>query len=741
MTIFKSIIGGTFKTQKASGLKATDKVLEAMGEYHRANMTYGDIHDAAVASASRILANPKDAEEELRVGRGHTRPTFPFFARPCPTVPRHGFVDSRTVVDFADLLTMCADAVAADKDAEIIIMQQLDGDASAVLTANSVAIGPGNDGATSGRSIILYGPLFANSTSHKQLIKRAKIADGDVPYVEAVEQAGRWSLVQVRGGPPVPVCEDYIPAPVTVKVVLVARHDYDLLQWEKDVAAGAKKAGFVVDASSMTLTSHFAVHAVVNKVPVLTSRAPVVGDKLEPAGVDWKAEDYKRLADQINQVDYMLSNPGTSSLIDNNALAQLAIGALHMAGQPVPATEAQLRLTAFGVVGAVKLMSMACIGEARHLHSNSRGVRICRAHRHDVKINKAQVSASLAVMQQMTKTVRSRGRDAYYDMGKRIPLAALGSIMYPVGLIFRDVNWDSAYGGEAWAGIVSGCRSMIRALQQFSKRPDAQSWARVVEHWNEAIHREHNGHAPALSKFNVSKHDMDTLAEVPLACITSLSLTDAWRLFGDPFNEIMAKVSDGVVMPIHKEISLPDGLEIPGEREREGRPQQSILKGQVMLRGGSSSAMTLAVSKVEGFKDIPSECHGFMIGGLFAKGTEERIIQLLQEYGGRLPVSACLTSTSKGTSGAMARRFAKHIKTMMFFARIDKLELPSTVVTSLNVLTLQVGVGTGFKTCVAKDGMKLWKGTVTPAHHSDGDDGDDHRGDFDYDSNGDRLDW
>lgn len=27
---------------------------------------------------------------------------FPFFARPCPMVPRHGFVESRTVMNMAD---------------------------------------------------------------------------------------------------------------------------------------------------------------------------------------------------------------------------------------------------------------------------------------------------------------------------------------------------------------------------------------------------------------------------------------------------------------------------------------------------------------------------------------------------------------------------------------------------------------------------------------------------------------
>ena len=730
--IFKSAMGSTtFNTQKASGLAATSKVIEAMRDYGHALLSAKEIGKAAVCSAQTLL-DSDGAEVEASL-KAYYSLSFPLFARPCPTVPRHGFVDSREVVDMPDLRTMAQAAVDADPEAEIIIMRKLKGEASAIITKDAIAIGPGNDGATSGRSVTLYGPVMSQALGYAELVKKAKIADGDVPYVEAVSQSNKsWSLVQVRGGPPVPVCEDYVPSPMVVKRVLVATHDYDLLQWEKDVAAGAKEKGFVVDASSMSLTSHFAVHAVVNKVAVVTTKSPAIGDHLAPAGVDWKGEDYRRLAREIDQVDYVLSNPSTACVASDLALSQLAVGGLHLAGLPVPASAAQLRLTALGVVSAVKLMSMACIGEARHIRSNAKGVKSERAGRgrvEYVRVDTSRAEVAMSLMKQMAVQVKSSGRDVYYDVARSVPLAALSGILYPVGIIFRDVHWDSAYGGDAWSGIVAGCRSMVRALQQFSRRPSAATWAKVVELWNEAIHREHNGGAPALSKFGANKHDMDTLAKAPLVCVTALNLKDAWSLFGDPFTEFVAGIPEGTIRPIYQDVEIPDHIRLPGDRAPA--PAAVItrhdLKGHLRQYPGRAEVLFLAAHHTTS-GGLPSDCFNFTLEYCLAPGTHKRALELMREYKARLPVVLRFTRVEEAGSLKIGRRFGKHIKLMMLYANITTLEAPATVTTHLNMIQFKVGLGTGIKSTVVSASMKKWTSqTVTdgPCYGSDDDDGDD----------------
>ena len=198
-----------------------------------------------------------------------------FFSRPCPMRPRHGFVDSRKVDSVEEGGELIRQTLEADPEAEIVTMPMIEAEYSGVWTRGMMSIGKGHDGATAGTSAWTLPTLGS-------LVIDAAIADAGIqenPYVEILwpEPEGAHRLVQLRDGPALPLTADYIPEPVTVREVIPAKGD--LLAWEKRMKQA--QPGTVVYHPGGSLASHYAIHAVLNRVPLLTSREPKVGERIE----------------------------------------------------------------------------------------------------------------------------------------------------------------------------------------------------------------------------------------------------------------------------------------------------------------------------------------------------------------------------------------------------------------------------------------------------------------------------
>ena len=198
------------------------------------------------------------------------------FVRPCPLRPRHGFVESRYVSTAEEAKKIIAETLAEDKDAEFMRMRQIHATVSAVWTRGLLTLGPGNDGATSGRdtlSVPTIGEAVRAETCRRAGIKSA-------PYLEVLYEdhgVDYPTLVQLRDGPAFEGETDYIPEETVVKRVV--RAEGDLLAWEKKVKRLRK--GTVVHHPGGSLASHYAVHAVLSRVPVLVSREPQIGETLQ----------------------------------------------------------------------------------------------------------------------------------------------------------------------------------------------------------------------------------------------------------------------------------------------------------------------------------------------------------------------------------------------------------------------------------------------------------------------------
>lgn len=508
---------GTAGTQKVRGFNAAASLRELIG---------GD----AYAASPWWFAKARDVIRESDRRPDILSPlSFPFFLRPCPTRPRHGFVDSRQVSTPKEVLAVAMAALSADPDAELIACPFLDAAYSAVLTPGSFSLGEGHDGATSGQSITVYGP--APTSDHLAWITQsASIAPGDIPYVELVQRrdpATRrpFSIVQVRGGPQLVAASDFVPEPTKVTQVLIADHDTDLVQWETDIAIAVP--GTVVYAPGLSLAAHQCVHAVIHRVPVLTTREPVVGEMLEPTDTPkWTSDDWHRLARFIQEAD---SSIATMELARDNAM--IATSALHCAGYPVEPTDPQLRMLAYGVVSALKCTAAASFGEARYLRPGGRLGRT-PAHRAlrymqlaltgvDWERYIAREAAGRCNCSQCVNVARLNDRDYYYSRTARASIQDLRRGLQALGPIFRYGSWALGCGGPKWAQIALGAKHLAHVLCRFQAQPSADTWTRVVEVWNTTIHREHNGDDTAFQKFGLSKRDMNKAAIWPVGQFAS----------------------------------------------------------------------------------------------------------------------------------------------------------------------------------------------------------------------------
>lgn len=216
-----------------------------------------------------------------------------FFARPCPITPKHGFVESRLVSSYEEIVSLFKETLAEDPNGELLL-----GPAFHNISFNAIytetgclSIGPGNDGATGGKGSVQFpvSPIVIKD----EVKATAGIGKDDVAYLEIVYGSltkSRYTsphLVQMRGGPAInAVDSDYIPEQITVTNVIVPNEN--LLIWAKQVESISP--GTVVWGAGHTLSSHAAVHCIIHKIPFITSHEPAVGEVISPSNnVEQKA--------------------------------------------------------------------------------------------------------------------------------------------------------------------------------------------------------------------------------------------------------------------------------------------------------------------------------------------------------------------------------------------------------------------------------------------------------------------
>lgn len=486
---------------------------------------------------------------------------LPKFARPCPERPRHGFVESRRVRNAEELLNIWIEARTADPKAEVIIMDELSGKGSAIATDAGVTWGLGNDGVTAGGAHLWDIPC-PNAGLTSRIKAYSAISSKDIQggiFLEIVEHNDKPIIVQMRDGPTLAKATgNYVPHRdyrVTAILEPDDGHRSDLLRWEKRIAEA--KPGSVVYLPYSGLSSHFAVHGIVHGLAVLTGTKhkdalPAIDSLLQPESDQpepLRRRDYRamRLMMRKKMPTYMNEAPGFATAV------------LHsMSGWG-----RERHLLALRIIGAqsmLRMLTAACVGEARHyVRWNRRpegpvvpweklmgkplavlrkpeenvfgwghcGVRECRQCNKKYGEQSTETkkfdrqSVFEACMEWPVDKLLSLADAARQDLsGKWGPNSAeanqtafdeKGEII-PVELS-KVRSEGCSYGGPRWRVSAEVAVRLGRALAAFQKTPNERTWKAVAARYNEGVACGHNN-GRLLDKF-CSWNTIDLCAKVP----------------------------------------------------------------------------------------------------------------------------------------------------------------------------------------------------------------------------------
>jgi hypothetical protein len=386
------------------------------------------------------------------------------FMRPCPKLPRPGFVDSRLVRSSKDAEQVWNEAVAADPDAECILMPFTESCLSLAYTSGLLSIGPDHDGATAGKSSIAVPvpPYAGGCYAFDNALKASGVLSHPDPaqrhaHVEAVIATGgtekpRW--VQIRAGAAASGAGDWIPFDVKLAEIVNAPEGHDpalMLQWEVTAKKLAGRKDLVVWAPGSTQGSHTALHCKNNNLPItFNEKAPVVGSTLKATvGAASKVDPMAVMRGVAAGIAY----PWRRFRSHADALRVMLIG-LH-GYSPTP--EASFWL-GFSAALYARLAAAACLGETRHATKKVLG-----------KTDRAQVYEQ-SFLDWWTTRANMPG--------------ACESFAYH--------HWGGSFGGKKWLEIALATTAVDNSMRDLAKGPTAAKVNTLVSTLNAAVNLAHN---------------------------------------------------------------------------------------------------------------------------------------------------------------------------------------------------------------------------------------------------------
>lgn len=390
---------------------------------------------------------------------------FPVFARPCPLNPRHGFVDSTICKDYLELNKLSNDTLTADNDSEILVTKPVNCSYNIIFNDGNITFGEGNDGATSGKNCKYF---YVNKDSIGDILnlKNTKlIAEGEAPFYEfVVDKNETVYLVQIRSAPITPKAKDFIPSRVEVRNIIKA--EGNLLEWEQRLKT-IDPANTVIDHTDGSLSSHYAIHAIINKIPIFTTYLPAIGDIVEPTVVnqDITEEDKKEFFEGfVNGFSSKLKikeDPAAHFRI----IIQTALATLHNYSSLAMMKDYRLLGLVLGLFSKVTFATSA--GESRF----SRGLNEVKYFSDYYSKMKFSVAAA---RQPIYNLVFSND----VDFVKYVARESLKTFSY--------LKWGGSYGGPKWKSCT------LSAIELFNACVN-RDIKNVVELFNKVINEEHNG--------------------------------------------------------------------------------------------------------------------------------------------------------------------------------------------------------------------------------------------------------
>lgn len=397
------------------------------------------------------------------------------FCRPCPQTPQHGFVESRMIKEPSQFSEMVAQIKKTGEPVEIMVCPFVDAQWNAVVTPETVTIGLGNDGATSGKSLS-YRTVFPT----KLLTGGAKLTEGH-PYVEVVySQDLGMQVVQLRQGPEPPKTPDYIPEQVKVTTVYIAENQ-DLLEWQELIKNAP--AGSCIYLNGKGWTSHYAVHGITKKLPVIASHEPSIGEVLSASAV------YKPNTKDLARMAQYLAKAFQFPKIDSAEQIKECFAIFHHFGLWNTWTEAECKLMAYAIAVFPRITFSLGAGEMRH-------------------------GAHKSGFPQRWSWIEGKGRSTVYTIADKLNMNTVASLYPWLVYDFRDgLSWSSGYGGMKWSIGAENGLNALKYAAKFMLAPNTKVWAQLVNEMNQMAYAVHNG--GRYHNKVISEHEMNTISAIP----------------------------------------------------------------------------------------------------------------------------------------------------------------------------------------------------------------------------------
>jgi hypothetical protein len=398
-----------------------------------------------------------------------------WFARPCPTKPQHGFVDSQVVKSTEELADLYDKAYAEDNGAEILVMPMIDAKYSAILAGQLYSIGLGNDSATSGNDAINF-PI-SRSIYYTDTFKKMAGIDSEVYHEMVYTNGSKPILVQLRDGPKVLTgVMDYIPHDMgNIQEIVVTNVTEDLLTWKLKVQKLVNQRNVVVYFKDASLVCHQAVQCIIHGIPFITSFEPKLGQNLVK-NVDSSVQglsslDLEQVSKGIEKAfgygyELKIQNTGEYDLCDEGK--KVVINALYCLHNISVLNKQQSEYVGCSLGLLTRYCLAACFGEARH-HDGLKGLE------------------------------KPKSRENVYfrsllDFQKTLNDASM------IKLLFSKGGWSHGYGGKKWARCLQNSIKLANCLIQASKHKRFSALQKAFEQTNIVINIAHNN-GKFLNKF------------------------------------------------------------------------------------------------------------------------------------------------------------------------------------------------------------------------------------------------
>ena len=397
------------------------------------------------------------------------------FVRPCPSKPRHGFVDSRVISSEQEARTIVEEVIKAGERPEFIIMPKIDCSYSGVITTDLIAFGRSNDGATQGNDTVNV--KLNIGPTEKDHIRNSIWHSKEWPYAETLYNGNdKPILVQLRAGPNNDESK-------VVKVVEVYKVDpkMELLEWAV-IADALRKKTKVVHGQEWTeesvavwhpggsIASHFGVWC--SDPSVQAPTIPYVMDEIEPK-IGSIIEIGKKNKPKLSAFKEGLVLGLSAELKERASVVKDLrnfLGSFHLYALADLGDEFTAKYIGYSWAIGARVIAALPFGECTHSSCRVGGPTTT----HSV------LGAKL-----------TGERD--YEKVWRVEIERVLLGLHLCHSEFTNYKWKGSYGGPKWASCTSSIIKVIANIRAFVDITSSQNLSELVTATNIMVNEVHNG--------------------------------------------------------------------------------------------------------------------------------------------------------------------------------------------------------------------------------------------------------